>query len=146
MTAQFIFDFRDTSIVGPEVLGGKGFGLSKMTQIGIPVPPGFVVSTDACKVYYEQGSRLSSEFWQSFNSQLNELEKQTDKQFGGTTDPLLVSVRSGAPISMPGMMDTILNIGLNDLSVEALALASENRHFAFDSYRRLVQMYGEVVE
>ena len=146
MTAQFIFDFRDTSIVGPEVLGGKGFGLSKMTQIGIPVPPGFVVSTDACKVYYEQGSRLSSEFWQSFNSQLNELEKQTDKQFGGTTDPLLVSVRSGAPISMPGMMDTILNIGFNDLSVEALALASENRHFAFDSYRRLVQMYGEVVE
>lgn len=146
MTVQFIFDFRDTSTVGPDILGGKGFGLSKMTQIGIPVPPGFVVSTEACKVFYEQGGRLSNEFWQDFNSQLNELEVQTDKKFGGTSDPLLVSVRSGAPISMPGMMDTILNIGLNDQAVEALASASDDRHFAFDSYRRLVQMYGEVVE
>ena len=146
MTAKFIFDFRDTGTVGSDILGGKGFGLSKMTQNGIPVPSGFVVSTDACKVFYEQGSRLSDDFWQAFNTQLNELESQTKKQFGGTTDPLLVSVRSGAPISMPGMMDTILNIGLNDQAVEALAVASGNRHFAFDSYRRLVQMYGEVVE
>ncbi len=142
---KFIFDFRDTDSAGPETLGGKGFGLAKMTQIGIPVPPGFVVSTDSCKTYYEQGGSLSSEFWSAFDAQLAELESQTNKRFGSTTDPLLVSVRSGAPISMPGMMDTILNIGLNDRAVEALASISGNRHFAFDSYRRLVQMYGEVV-
>ena len=143
---KFIFDFRDTDSAGPETLGGKGFGLAKMTQIGIPVPPGFVVSTDSCKTYYEQGGSLSSEFWSAFDAQLTELESQTKKRFGSTTEPLLVSVRSGAPISMPGMMDTILNIGLNDQAVEALASISGNRHFAFDSYRRLVQMYGEVVE
>jgi len=146
MTVKYIFDFRDTGTAGSDILGGKGFGLSKMTQIGIPVPPGFVVSTDACKLFYEQDGRLSNDFWQDFNSQLNELEAQTDKSFGGTTEPLLLSVRSGAPISMPGMMDTILNIGLNDNAVEGLASATGNRHFAFDSYRRLVQMYGEVVE
>ncbi len=146
MTTEFIFDFRSTGSTGSDVLGGKGFGLAKMTQIGIPVPPGFIVSTDACKTYYEQGGTLSDDFWEAFDLQLAVLESETEKQFGGSDDPLLVSVRSGAPISMPGMMDTILNIGLNDDAVEALAASSGNRHFAFDSYRRLVQMYGEVVE
>ena len=146
MTTKFIFDFQSTDNVGPDILGGKGFGLSKMTQIGIPVPPGFVVSTDACKVFYDQGNTLTDEFWQDFDTQLIVLESQTGKKFGGSENPLLLSVRSGAPISMPGMMDTILNIGLNDESVLALAKSSGNRHFAFDSYRRLVQMYGEVVE
>ncbi|MBT3994640.1 MAG: pyruvate, phosphate dikinase [Chloroflexi bacterium] len=146
MTTKYIFDFQSTGSVGPDILGGKGFGLSKMTQIGIPVPPGFVVSTDACKVFYDHGNTLTDEFWQDFDTQLTVVERQTGKKFGGSVNPLLLSVRSGAPISMPGMMDTILNIGLNDESVLALAKSSGNRHFAFDSYRRLVQMYGEVVE
>lgn len=146
MATKLIFDFRSTEDAGTDILGGKGFGLAKMTQLGIPVPPGFIVSTEACKAYYEQNGVLSSTFWSTFDEQLHALESQTQKQFSGNQNPLLVSVRSGAPISMPGMMDTILNIGLNDESVEALAISSGDRHFAFDSYRRLLQMYGEVVE
>lgn len=145
VTTKLIYDFRDEEEVGAAVLGGKGNGLSRMTKIGIPVPPGFVVSIKAHKEFEANDGKLADSFWQEFSDNIAELEKTTGKKFGSTTNPLLVSVRSGAPISMPGMMDTILNIGLNDDSVEALATASGNRHFAFDSYRRLLQMYGEVV-
>ncbi|NQW20045.1 MAG: pyruvate, phosphate dikinase [Chloroflexi bacterium] len=145
MLSEFVFDFRITGTAGPEILGGKAFGLAKMTQMGINVPPGFVASTDACKLYYEQNGTLPDAFWRELDDHLDQLELQTGKRLGSTTDPLLVSVRSGAPVSMPGMMDTVLNVGLNDATVEALAQSSGNRHFAFDSYRRLLQMYGEVV-
>ncbi len=145
MTSKLVYNFRSAETAGPEILGGKGFGLSRMTQLGISVPAGFVVSTEVCKTYYDNKGNLPDEFWQEFDDNLNLLEGQTEKQFGSGTSPLLVSVRSGAPVSMPGMMDTVLNVGLNDESVEALARSSGNRHFAYDSYRRLLQMYGEVV-
>jgi len=146
MRENLIFDFRETGTAGPDVLGGKGFGLAKMTQIGIPVPPGFIVSTQACLAYYKNSASLPDEFWVSFDERLAALEAQTGSRFGQGSDPLLLSVRSGAPVSMPGMMDTILNIGLNDEAVEALAESTSNKHFAYDLYRRLIQMYGEVVE
>ena len=145
MISDFVFDFRFTGAIGPEVLGGKAFGLAKMMQMGINVPAGFTASTEACKLYYDQNRDLPETFWQEVDDHLDKLEAQTHKKLGSETDPLLVSVRSGAPVSMPGMMETVLNVGLNDLTVEALASSSSNRPFAFDSYRRLLQMYGEVV-
>ncbi len=145
MISEFVFDFNSTRTAGPETLGGKAFGLAKMTQMGINVPAGFVASTDVCKLYYDKNADLPDAFWQEIYDHLDELEAQTGKKLGSNTDPLLVSVRSGAQVSMPGMMDTVLNVGLNDSTVEALAKSSGNRQFAFDSYRRLLQMYGEVV-
>ena len=145
MTSQLVFDFQNTGSFGSDILGGKGFGLAKMTQIGIPVPPGFVATTEACGIYYQKGRRLPNSFWTEFDDRLVRLEEQTGKQIGGTADPLLVSVRSGSPVSMPGMMDTVLNVGLNDVTVEALAARTGDRRFALDSYRRLLQMYGQVV-
>ncbi len=114
MTSKLVYNFRSAESAGPEILGGKGFGLSKMTQLGISVPAGFTVSTEVCKSYYDLEGQLPDEFWQEFNDHLNLLEGQTEKKFGSPTEPLLVSVRSGAPVSMPGMMDTVLNVGLND--------------------------------
>ncbi|MDA1280657.1 MAG: pyruvate, phosphate dikinase, partial [Chloroflexi bacterium] len=145
MTSKLVYDFRSTEPAGPELLGGKGFGLSTMTKLGIAVPAGFVVSTEACRAYHDHEKQLPDSFWQEFNDHLDGLEDQTSKKLGGDSDPLLVSVRSGAVVSMPGMMDTVLNVGLNDQSVEALARSSGDRKFAYDSYRRLLQMYGEVV-
>ena len=145
MTSQLVFDFHNTGSFGSDILGGKAFGLARMTQLGIPVPPGFVASTEACGIYYQEGRRLPDTFWAEFDDHLVRLEEQTGKRVGGTDDPLLVSVRSGAPISMPGMMDTVLNVGLNDETVEALAASTGDRRFALDSYRRLLQMYGQVV-
>ncbi|HET7603969.1 MAG TPA: pyruvate, phosphate dikinase, partial [Gemmatimonadales bacterium] len=127
-----------------DILGGKGAGLAEMTQIGIPVPPGFTIASSVCLTYLESRQfppRLRTEV----ETALNRLEATTGKQFGGATDPLLVSVRSGAAVSMPGMMETILNLGLNDDTVAALARLSGNEQFAWDSYRRFVQMYGGVV-
>jgi pyruvate,orthophosphate dikinase len=127
-----------------DVLGGKGAGLAEMTQIGIPVPPGFTIAASVCLTYLESHQfppRLRAEV----ETALNRLEATTGKQFGGDTDPLLVSVRSGAAVSMPGMMETILNLGLNDQTVAALGRLSGNEQFAWDSYRRFVQMYGGVV-
>ncbi|HET8634015.1 MAG TPA: pyruvate, phosphate dikinase [Gemmatimonadales bacterium] len=127
-----------------DLLGGKGAGLAEMTQIGIPVPPGFTIASSVCLTYLESHQfppRLRTEV----ETALNRLEATTGKQFGGTRDPLLVSVRSGAAVSMPGMMETILNLGLNDETVAALARLSGNEQFAWDSYRRFIQMYGGVV-
>ena len=145
MTSQLVFDFQNTGSSGSDILGGKAFGLARMTLLGIPVPPGFVATTEACEIYYRLGRRLPDSFWAEFDEHVVRLEGQTGKRVGGTTNPLLVSVRSGAPISMPGMMDTVLNVGLNDETVEALAVSTGDRRFALDSYRRLLQMYGQVV-
>ena len=128
-----------------EILGGKGAGLAEMVNLGIPVPPGFTISTEACLLYYENNKILPTEVWDEVLINLKKLEELTNKTFGSNNNPLLVSVRSGARASMPGMMDTILNLGLNDVSVESLANASSNPRFAYDSYRRFIQMFGDVV-
>jgi pyruvate,orthophosphate dikinase len=128
-----------------DLLGGKGANLAEMNNLGIPVPPGFTISTRACNLFMEQGHRIPKDLEPQVDAALTKLEKIQGKKFGNARDPLLVSVRSGAKFSMPGMMDTILNLGLNDKAVEGLAEHSGDRRFAFDSYRRFIQMYADVV-
>jgi pyruvate, orthophosphate dikinase len=142
---RFVYGFEEPSEGGRELLGGKGIGLAEMTQLGVPVPAGFTITTDACRAYMQNGQQLPDGLGAEVDEHLDALEQKTGKRFGDSADPLLVSVRSGAAVSMPGMMDTILNLGLNDDAVEGLAKATDNPRFAFDSYRRLIQMYGEVV-
>jgi len=127
------------------LLGGKGANLAEMTNIGVPVPPGFTITTDVCTEFYDSGKKLPKGLDEEVNKAVARVEKLLKKQFGGTKEPLLFSVRSGARASMPGMMDTILNLGLNDETVAALAQASGNERFAYDSYRRFIAMYGDVV-
>src|SRR5512145_3047081 len=141
---RYVFDFDEDS-GGRELLGGKGVGLAEMTQLGVPVPAGFTITTDACRAYMAAGGEVPDGLDDEVSSHIAALEERTGKRFGDPSDPLLVSVRSGAAISMPGMMDTILNLGLNDVAVEGLARATGNERFAFDAYRRLIQMFGEVV-
>ena len=136
--------FSEAASPDKDVLGGKGYALAEMTRLGFPVPPGFTLTTEACRVYLGAGE-FPAGMWQEVQEQVQRLEAATAKRFGGPGLPLLVSVRSGAPVSMPGMMDTILNLGLNRLGAEELAKATGNVAFAWDSYRRLIQMYGEVV-
>src|SRR5277367_4121910 len=124
-------------------LGGKGAGLAEMTNAGLPVPPGFTIQTEACREYMPKRT-VSKEVNSQMDEALRRLEQLQGQKLGGADNPLLVSVRSGAKFSMPGMMDTILNLGLNDKSVEGLAKRSNNPRFAYDSYRRLIQMFGEV--
>jgi pyruvate,orthophosphate dikinase len=143
---RFVYGFDEPAEGGRELLGGKGLGLAEMTQLGVPVPAGFTITTDACRAYMRNGQQLPDGLAPEIDEHLNTLERKTGKRFGDSSDPLLVSVRSGAAVSMPGMMDTILNLGLNDEAVEGLASATDNPRFAYDSYRRLIQMYGEVVE
>src|SRR5256885_8740173 len=143
---RYVYDFDEPSDGGRELLGGKGIGLAEMTQLGVPVPAGFTITTDACRAYMAEGNQLPAGLEEEVAEHLRALEERTGKRFGDPGDPLLVSVRSGAAISMPGMMDTILNLGLNDEAVQGLAETTGNRRFAYDSYRRLIQMYGEVVE
>ncbi|MCL2601196.1 MAG: pyruvate, phosphate dikinase [Treponema sp.] len=128
-----------------ELLGGKGANLAEMTNLGIPVPPGFTISTDVCAAFYQNNRKYPAGLDKEVLSALQKLEKTFGKKLGDAADPLLVSVRSGAPISMPGMMDTILNLGMNDKSVKGLAAKSNNPRFAWDSFRRFIQMYGNVV-
>src|SRR4051794_13775523 len=142
---RYVYDFDETSDGGRELLGGKGVGLAEMTALGVPVPAGFTITTDACRAYMAAGGELPDGLDVEVERHLVALEEKTGKRFGDPRDPLLVSVRSGAAVSMPGMMDTILNLGLNDDAVEGLASSTGNERFAFDSYRRLIQMYGEVV-
>src|ERR1700731_5045704 len=127
-----------------DALGGKGAGLAEMTSAGLPVPPGFTIQTEACREYMRNNS-VSQEVDRQMQEALAQLESLQGQKLGRGENPLLVSVRSGAKFSMPGMMDTILNLGLNDQSVEALARRSNNPRFAYDSYRRLIQMFGNVV-
>src|SRR5256885_1345661 len=140
---KYVFYFGDGSAEGnakmKEILGGKGAGLAEMTNIGVPVPPGFTISTEVCTYFYEHGKKYPPELKKSVEENLAYVEKSGGKKFGDAKRPLLVSVRSGARASMPGMMDTILNLGLNDETVKGLAAASGNERFAYDSYRRFIQ-------
>jgi len=142
---EFVYAFDEQAPGGRELLGGKGIGLAEMTALGVPVPAGFTVTTDACREVMRTGD-VPAELWEQVDAHIARLEERAGKRFGDPQDPLLVSVRSGAAISMPGMMDTILNLGLNDVAVEGLAAVTGNPRFAYDSYRRLIQMYGEVVD
>ena len=143
---RYVFDFDEHADGGRELLGGKGTGLAEMTQLGVPVPAGFTITTEACRAYWTNGRHLPDGLDEEIAEHVAALEQKTGKRFGDPNDPLLVSVRSGAAVSMPGMMDTILNLGLNEEAAEGLAAATGNKRFAYDSYRRLIQMYGEVVE
>src|SRR5215210_4306656 len=143
---RYVYDFNEDSGGGRELLGGKGIGLEEMTALGIPVPGGFTITTDACRAYMAGGGELPDGLAEEIDRHLAALEERAGKRFGDAEDPRLVSVRSGAAVSMPGMMDTILNLGLNDVAVEGLARSTGNPRFARDSYRRLIQMYGEVVD
>jgi pyruvate, orthophosphate dikinase len=143
--SRFVYGFDEETGGGRELLGGKGAGLAEMTLMGLPVPAGFTITTDACRAYMST-RELPPGLEEEVADHIRRLEGTTGKRFGDPGDPLLVSVRSGAAVSMPGMMDTILNLGLNDEAVEGLAARTGNRRFAFDSYRRLLQMFGEVVD
>jgi pyruvate,orthophosphate dikinase len=141
---KYVYDFREGNKDLKDLLGGKGANLAEMTNLGLPVPPGFTITTEACKVYLESGSE-PEDLAREVSEHLESLEQAMGKRLGQADDPLLVSVRSGAKFSMPGMMDTVLNIGLNDDSVDGLAKQADNPRFAWDSYRRLIQMFGKTV-
>ncbi|MFN3653850.1 MAG: pyruvate, phosphate dikinase [Candidatus Nitrosotenuis sp.] len=143
MKMVYFFDEGDGK--NKKLLGGKGAGLCEMTRIRLPVPPGFTITTDVCKLYYQNGKTLPKSLWAEVKKNIAKLERKTGKKWNSNDNPLLVSVRSGAAISMPGMMDTILNLGLNDNSVTALARMTNNPRFAWDSYRRFIQLFGKVV-
>ena len=142
---KYVYLFSEGNGSMKNLLGGKGANLSEMILLGIPVPQGFTVTTEACNKYYEDGKIIAEEVIEEIHEKITELEKLTGKEFGSLTKPLLVSVRSGARVSMPGMMDTVLNLGLNDQSVVAMADLTNNPRFAYDSYRRFIQMFSDVV-
>src|ERR1700709_1229007 len=141
---KFVYDFAEGNRDLKDLLGGKGANLAEMTNIGLPVPPGFTITTEACQAYLES-CREPADLAGEVSVHLAALEHAMGKQLGQSDDPPLVSVRSGAKFSMPGMMETVLNIGLNDQSVRGLAAQSGNERFPFDSYRRLIQMFGKTV-
>ena len=145
MSHKYVYLFSEGNGKMRELLGGKGANLAEMTNLGMPVPYGFTVSTEACTQYYEDGRQISEEIQGQIYDALAKLEEKAGKKFGDASNPLLVSVRSGARASMPGMMDTILNLGLNETVVEGLAKKTQNPRFAYDSYRRFIQMFSDVV-
>jgi pyruvate,orthophosphate dikinase len=142
---KYVYNFTEGKASMKDLLGGKGANLAEMSNIGLPVPPGFTITTEACNEYYNQGEQIWSELNTEIFAELKDLETATGKTFGGGNNPLLVSVRSGAKFSMPGMMDTILNLGLNDEVVETVKNNTGNERFALDSYRRFIQMFSDVV-
>ena len=142
---KYVYAFKEGNASMRNLLGGKGANLAEMTNLGLPIPQGFTVTTEACTEYYNCGKKISKEIEEEIFKAIGELEKIQGKKFGDNEDPLLVSVRSGARASMPGMMDTILNLGLNDEAVEGFAKKTNNPRFAYDSYRRFIQMYSDVV-
>ena len=144
-TKKYVYKFAEGNKDMREILGGKGANLAEMARLGFPVPNGFTVSTEACTQYYEDGREINADIQAQIEEHIAWLEKENGKKFGDPVEPLLVSVRSGARASMPGMMDTILNLGLNDVSVEGFAKKTNNPRFAYDSYRRFIQMYSDVV-
>ena len=146
MAKQYVFNFKDAYGLGKELLGGKGAGLAEMTHIGVPIPEGFTISTEACTLYYESGKKLPDYLVEQIYAGIARVEKETGKNFGGSVKPLLVSVRSGARVSMPGMMDTILNLGLNDTTVAAMIKETGNERFAWDSYRRFILMFTNIAK
>lgn len=143
--AKWVYLFEEGNADMRNLLGGKGANLAEMTNLGLPIPQGFTVTTEACTDYYENGKKISDEIQQQIFEGLADLEKKQGKKFGDNESPLLVSVRSGSRASMPGMMDTILNLGLNDVAVEGFAAKTGNPRFAYDSYRRFIQMFSDVV-
>src|SRR6266478_5608758 len=146
---KYVFFFGNGKADGnrymKDLLGGKGSGLAEMTNAGLPVPPGFTISTEVCNIYYKEKQKIPGAIDAEIAEHVKKLEKAAGATLGSTENPLLVSVRSGAKFSMPGMMDTILNLGLNDDAVEGLKSRTQNGRFAFDSYRRFIQMFGNVV-
>jgi len=142
---KWIYSFEEGSKEMRDLLGGKGANLAEMTRLGIRVPPGFTITTRVCKAFFEAGGEFPEGLWEQILEHMHRLEEKTGKKFGDPENPLLVSVRSGAPVSMPGMMDTILNLGLNDEVVEGLARLTGDRRFALDAYRRLITMFADVV-
>ena len=145
MAKKYTYLFSEGDASMRELLGGKGANLAEMTKIGLPVPQGFTISTEACTQYYEDGRHINDEIKGQIMDYIVKMEKITGKKFGDKENPLLVSVRSGARASMPGMMDTILNLGLNEEVVETLAAKSGNPRWAYDCYRRFIQMFSDVV-
>ena len=148
-SGKWVYTFGDGRAEGKtqmrNLLGGKGAGLAEMANLGLPVPPGITITTDVCTYYYANDKRYPKDLEKQVTAGLAHIARITGKTFGDRTNPLLVSVRSGARASMPGMMDTVLNLGLNDVTVEALAKKSGDRRFAYDSYRRFITMYSDVV-
>ena len=142
---KWVYRFSEGSADMRDLLGGKGAGCAEMTRAGLPVPPGFTITTEACNAYYASGQRFPDGLWDQAMEALHQVEESAGKKLGATDNPLLVSVRSGAKISMPGMMDTVLNLGLNDDTVRGLASLTENARFAYDAYRRFIQMFGKIV-
>ncbi len=146
MSTKFVYMFSEGAASMKNLLGGKGANLAEMTKLGLPIPQGFTVTTDACLAYYEAGQSIDQTIQREIAQSLALLERTTGKSFGDVSKPLLVSVRSGARVSMPGMMDTVLNLGLTDVTVEGMAIKTGNPRFAYDSYRRFIQMYSDVVK
>ena len=146
MTKKYVYHFEEAYGLGKELLGGKGAGLAEMTHIGVPIPQGFTITTEACGLYYKSNRDLPDFLINDVYKAISEVEKKTGKKFGGDKNPLLVSVRSGARVSMPGMMDTILNLGLNDKTVDVLAKETNNERFAYDSYRRFILMFTNIAK
>ena len=142
---KYVYLFKEGNANMRELLGGKGANLAEMTNLGLPVPQGFTVTTEACTRYYTDGKKIDDEIVEQIYAALAETEKIAGKKFGDEENPFLVSVRSGARASMPGMMDTILNLGLTDVSVKGLAKKTNNPHFAYDAYRRFIAMFSDVV-
>ena len=145
MSRKWVYLFTEGDASMRNLLGGKGSNLAEMTKLGLPVPQGFTVTTEACTQYYEDGKKINDEIMNQIMENISKMEEITGKKFGDKENPLLVSVRSGARASMPGMMDTILNLGLNEEVVETLAKKSGNPRWAYDCYRRFIQMYSDVV-
>ena len=143
--AKWVYMFTEGNATMRNLLGGKGANLAEMTNLGLPVPQGFTITTEACTQYYEDGRKINDEIMEQIMESITKMEEITGKKFGDKENPLLVSVRSGARASMPGMMDTILNLGLNEEVVEVLAEKSGNARWAWDCYRRFIQMYSDVV-
>ncbi|MEE8322353.1 MAG: PEP/pyruvate-binding domain-containing protein, partial [Candidatus Bathyarchaeia archaeon] len=141
---KYVYTFGEGNADMKMLLGGKGANLSEMTNLGLPVPPGFTITTEVCRKYYEN-NKYPEGLQDQIDAHLSMLEKKMGKRLGDLENPLLVSVRSGAPQSMPGMMDTVLNLGLNDVTVKSLANQTQNERFAYDCYRRFMQMFGNVV-
>src|SRR5579864_7079537 len=142
---KWVYLFTEGSASMRDLLGGKGAGVAEMTNAGLPVPPGFTITTEACNEYYTAGKRFPDGLWDQAIAALRTVEEKTGKKFGDPTNPLLVSVRSGAKFSMPGMMDTVLNLGLNDETVRGIIALSGDERFAYDAYRRFVQMFSKIV-
>ena len=146
MAKKYVYNFKEAHGLGKELLGGKGAGLAEMTSIGVPIPEGFTITTEACTLYYESGKKLPEYLVEEIFAGIKKVEEDTGKSFGGDHNPLLVSVRSGARVSMPGMMDTILNLGLNETTVSALIRETGNERFAWDSYRRFILMFTNIAK